>query len=257
MNLAWSSGRQRSAAASSYEPAAAGRGYPDRDQHCRSDYDHARGIYPLYFLANIASRAAMLIVLIVLTRLLPTAEYGLFALVVTVGEILEMGSSNWVRVYLLRTEAGAGKMRPRQLGRALVLSAGGTSAALVASMVVAPFISADRMGEMMLAIAVYIGAFALLRTTLTLAQLSRSHIPYAAIETGRALCIVTATIIAAVIYPNSFLPASLALSLAAGTCAAHGLLATKRLRIPLMLPRGGYLAALSFGIPFLLANCLS
>ena len=155
MNLAWSSGRQRSAAASSYEPAAAGRGYPDRDQHSRSDYDHARGIYPLYFLANIASRAAMLIVLIVLTRLLPTTEYGLFALVVTVGEILEMGSSNWVRVYLLRTEAGAGKMRPRQLGRALVLSASGTAAALVASMVVAPFISADRMGEMILAVAVY------------------------------------------------------------------------------------------------------
>jgi O-antigen/teichoic acid export membrane protein len=257
MNFAWSSGRQRSASASSCEPAAASRRYPDRDRHSRSDHDHARGIYPLYFLANIASRAAMLIVLIVLTRLLPTAEYGLFALVVTVGEILEMGSSNWVRVYLLRTEAGAGKMRPRQVGRALVLSAGGTCAALVASMVIAPFISAGRMSEMMLAVAVYIAAFALLRTTLTLAQLSRSHVPYAAIETGRALLIVTATIIAAVLYPTSFLPASLAFSLATGTCAALGLLAAKRLRLRLMLPRGGYLAALSFGVPFLLANCLS
>ena len=137
--------------------------------------------------------------------------------ILTVGEILEMGSSNWVRVYLLRTEAGAGKMRPRQVGRALVLSAGGTCAALVASMVSAPFISAGRMSEMMLAVAVYIAAFALLRTTLTLAQLSRSHVPYAAIETGRALLIVTATIIAAVLYPTSFLPASLAFSLATGT----------------------------------------
>src|SRR5581483_1829928 len=153
-------------------------------------------VYPLYFLANIASRAAMLIVLVVLTRLLPTTEYGLFALVVTVGEILEMGSSNWIRIYLLRTEAGAHKMRPRQLGQALVLSAGGTSVALAASILVAPFISADRMCEMMLAVAAYITAFALLRTTLTWAQLSRSHMPYAAIETGRALLIVTSAIIA-------------------------------------------------------------
>jgi O-antigen/teichoic acid export membrane protein len=257
MNFAWSSGRQRGAAAASGEPVAACRDYRDQDQHSRSDHDHARGIYPLYFLANIASRASMLIVLIVLTRLLPTAEYGLFALVVTVGEILEMGSSNRVRVYLLRTEAGARKMRPRQLGRALVLSAGGTAAALATSILVAPFISADRMSEMMLAVAVYIAAFALLRTTLTLAQLSRSHVPYAAIETGRALLIVTSTIVAAIIYPNSFLAASLALSFATGICAALGLLAAKRLRVWLILPRGGYLAALSFGIPFLLANCLA
>jgi O-antigen/teichoic acid export membrane protein len=257
MNFAWSSGRQRSAVAASCEPAAASRDYPDQNQHSRSDHDHARGVYPLYFLANIASRASMLVVLIVLTRLLPAAEYGLFALVVTVGEMLEMGSSNWVRVYLLRTEAGAGKMRARQLGRALVLSAGGAAAALLTSILVAPFISADRVGEMMLAVAVYIAAFAVLRTTLTFAQLSRSHVPYAAIETGRALLIVTSTIIAAVIYPNSFLPASLALSLATGTCAVLGLLAAKRLRARLAFPRGGYLAALAFGVPFLLANCLA
>src|SRR5215471_8503167 len=148
MNFAWSFGRQKSATAAAREPDMADREPLGHDQNARSDHDHARGVYPLYFLANVASRASMLIVLIVLTRLLPTAEYGLFALVVTVGEILEMGSSNWVRVHLLRTEAGAGKMRPRQLGRALVL--GGTSAALVASILVAPFISADRMGEMTL-----------------------------------------------------------------------------------------------------------
>jgi O-antigen/teichoic acid export membrane protein len=256
MNFAWSFGRQKSAAAAG-QPAAADRGRAGPDQHARSDHEHARGVYPLYFLANVASRASMLVVLIVLTRLLPTAEYGLFALVVTVGEILEMGSSNWVRVYLLRTEAGAPRMRPSQLGRALVLSCGGTAAALIASVLVAPFISAERTAEMTLAVAAYIAAFALLRTTLTFAQLSRSHVPYAIIEIGRSLCIVTSTIIAAVLYPGSFLPVSLALSLSTATCAALGLLATGRLRARLVFPRGGYVAALSFGVPFLLANCLS
>jgi hypothetical protein len=157
MNFAWSFGRQKSAAAAD-EPAATDHGRPGTDQHARSDHEHARGVYPLYFLANVASRASMLVVLIVLTRLLPTTEYGLFALVVTVGEILEMGSSNWVRVYLLRTEAGAPGMRPRQLGRALVLSAGGTATALIASVLVAPFISADHTAEMTLAVATYVAA---------------------------------------------------------------------------------------------------
>jgi O-antigen/teichoic acid export membrane protein len=211
----------------------------------------------MYFLANIAARASLLVVLIVLTRMLPAAEYGLFALVVTVGEILEMGSSNWVRVYLLRTEAGAHKIRPRQLGRALLLSAGGTVAALAVSMLIAPFVSADRVGDMMLAVAVYIAAFALLRTTLMLAQLSRSHVPYAVIESARALIVVLATIVFARLYPHSFLPASLALSLATGACALLGLLFARGLQMRAIIPRGGYLAALSFGVPFLLANCLS
>jgi O-antigen/teichoic acid export membrane protein len=261
MNFAWSLGRHKDADARAPTAVTGGnaskRQDRHQDRHSASDQDHARGVYPLYFLANIATRASMLVVLIVLTRLLPAAEYGLFALVVTVGEILEMGSSNWVRVYLLRTEAGAHKIRPRQLGRALLLSAGGTVAALAVSMLIAPFISAERVGGMMLAVAVYIAAFSLLRTTLMLAQLSRSHIPYAVIETARAIIVVAATIVFARLYPQSFLPASLALSLATGACAALGLLFARSLQMRTIIPRGGYLAALSFGVPFLLANCLA
>jgi O-antigen/teichoic acid export membrane protein len=255
MNFAWSFGRQKGAAAEACAPAVAGHEPQRRDR--QSDNEHARGVYPLYFLANIAARASMLVVLVVLTRLLPAAEYGLFALVVTVGEILEMGSSNWVRVYLLRSEAGTRKIRPRQLGRSLLLSVGGTVAALAISTLIAPFVSAEHVGEMMLAIAVYIAAFALLRTTLLLAQLSRSHIPYAAIEIARALTVVVATIVFARLYPHSFFPASMALSLATGACAALGLLLAPGLQMRMIIPRGGYLAALSFGVPFLLAHCLA
>src|SRR5262249_55330163 len=141
--------------------------------------------------------------------------------------------------------------------RAMVLSAGGTAAALITSTLIAPFISSEHTAEMTLAIVAYIAAFAMLRTTLTFAQLSRSHVPYAVIEIGRSLCIVISTIIAAVVYPGSFLPVSLALSLSTATCAALGLLATGSLRVRVAFPRAGYLAALSFGIPFLLANCLA
>ena len=257
MSFAWSSGRQKSAVAASCEPMAAHRGNPVQGEHPRSDPDRARAVYPLYFLSNVATRVAMLIVLIVLTRLLPTVEYGLFALVVTLGEILEMASTDWIRVYLLRTEAGASKLRPRRLGRALALSIGGTFVGLSTSMLVVPFISPGRTPEMMLAVAVYIAAFALLRMTLTLMQLLRSHTPYVAVESGRALGIVTATIIVAMVSPHSFLPASLALSLVTGASAALGLFSAGRLVVRPVLPRGGYLAALTFGVPFLLANTLS
>ena len=160
MNFAWSARREPDGMAVSPESDAA------KESRSGSHVESARGVYPLYFAANAAPRVAMLVVLIVLTRLLPTTEYGLFALVVTTGEILEMASSNWIRVYLLRTEAGANELRPRRLGRSLALSAGCALAGLVISVAVAPFIAGERAAAMMLATAAYIAAFALLRLTL-------------------------------------------------------------------------------------------
>ena len=250
MNFAWSARREPDGMAVSPESDAA------KESRSGSHVESARGVYPLYFAANAAPRVAMLVVLIVLTRLLPTTEYGLFALVVTTGEILEMASSNWIRVYLLRTEAGANELRPRRLGRSLALSAGCALAGLVISVAVAPFIAGERAAAMMLATAAYIAAFALLRLTLTLAQLSRSHRTYAAVECGRALGIVTATIIVAVAEPHSFLPTSIALSLVTGAAAAFGLASVSRSLTRPLLPRGGYWAALAFGVPYLLASTL-
>lgn len=250
MNFAWSARPARDSVAVPPESESA------KDSHSRSNAESARGVYPLYFAANVAPRVAMLAVLVVLTRLLPTAEYGLFALVVTTGEILEMASSNWIRVYLLRAEAGANELRPRRLGRALALSAGCAFAGLAISVAVAPFIVGERTAAMMLATGVYIAAFALLRLTLTLAQLARSHKTYAAVECGRALGIVAATIIVAVAAPHSFLPASIALSLVTGLTAAAGLASVSRSLIRPLLPRGGYWAALGFGVPYLLATAL-
>jgi O-antigen/teichoic acid export membrane protein len=228
----------------------------DRTARRRSDAVKVRGVYPLYIAANIAPRLAMFVVLIVLTRLLPVAEYGLFALVVTTGEILEMSWTNWIRVYLLRTEAGTAKLRPRRLGRALVLSACGALAGLVTSTLVVPFLNPDHTAEMLVSVLIYIAAFALLRTTLTLLQLSRSHIIYATVECGRGISILAATITAALIEPQSFFPTSVALSLATGGSAAIGIaLATRTLGRP-QLPRGGYLVALAFGVPYVLANTL-
>lgn len=231
-------------------------GAADRSGRSRLDGAKTSVAYPLYIAASIAPRAAMFVVLIVLTRLLPVAEYGLFALVVTTGEILESSSTNWVRVYLLRTEAGAAKLKPRRLGRALALSVGGTLAGLVTAAAITPFISSDRTAEMMAAVGAYIAAFALLRITLALLQLSRNHAAYAVLECGRGASMLAATVVVALVHPHSFLPTSIALSLATGGTAALGMVfASRNLPRP-ALPLGGYLAAVAFGVPYVLANAL-
>jgi O-antigen/teichoic acid export membrane protein len=256
MNSTSSSRRQKVAIAAPGETAMALGMSSAAAKQPRHDADKARGVYPLYIVANVTPRIAMFVVLIVLTRLLPVAEYGLFALVVTTGEILEMASADWIRIYLLRTEAGQAKLRPRRLGRAVVLSAGATLAALGTSVLAIPFISDGRTGEMTVAVIVYIMAFALLRTTLTLLQLSRNHRAFAAVECGRGLANLAATIIMAIIHPHSFLLTSIALSLTTGTSAALGLAFSARYLTRPIFPRGGYFVALAFGVPFVAANTL-
>jgi O-antigen/teichoic acid export membrane protein len=250
MAFAWSSRGQRDGVAVPLQREAAKEG------GAPSHSESARGVFPFYFAANMATRAAMLIVLIVLTRLLSRTEYGLFALVVTTGEILEMASSNWIRIYLLRTESGAKTLRARRLGRALVLSAGGALVALAAAMLVVPFIGGERTAETLLAVCAYIGAFAILRMMLMLAQLSRSHRSYVGVECGRSFGVVAATVCVAMMQPHSFLPASLALSLVTAGSATLGLLFTARGLVRPSFPRGGYLVALAFGAPYVLTNTL-
>ncbi len=256
MNFAWPSGGRKEKIALSVRTALKHSECADVAARQQFDVTPPRGIYPLYIAANIAPRVAMLVVMIVLTRLLAAEEYGLFVLVVTTGEILEMSWTDWIRIYLLRTEAVATTPRRRRLGRALALSGGGTLAALATSLLVVPFINADSTIEMMLAVDSYIAAFALLRTTLMLAQLSRSHLTFAAVECTRAVGILAATTIVAVTHPHSFLPTSIALSLATAGSATLGLLLSIRYSARPVLPRGGYLVALAFGVPFVLASML-
>jgi O-antigen/teichoic acid export membrane protein len=216
-----------------------------------------RVTYPLYVVANVAPRIAMFVLLMVFTRVLPVQEFGFFALVVTLGEILDMTISNWVRVYILRTDAGAPKLSSRRLGRTLTLSWATTLFSLVIAVIVVPMVSAVREIELVLGTIAYIVAFSVARLTLTLALLTQRHAVYAAIEGARALGIVATTAIVAFTHTKSFLPASLILSLMTGGICAASLLNTLRGLPRPRLSRRGYQAALGFGLPFMLASLLS
>lgn len=215
-----------------------------------------RAIYLLYIAAGMAPRLAMFALLMVFTRLLPVAEFGLFALVVTIGEILDSTMSNWVRIYILRNGTGGGTMPAGRLGRALGLSAGTLLLALLVAAAAVPFISGVRSSELLLGTLVYIVAFSLARLTLTFAQLRQLHVSYAAIEWARAAGIAAAIAIVAALGIRSFLPASLILSSITGGIAAVSLLFTL---YGLPRPRFlgyGYGAALTFGLPIMLASLL-
>jgi O-antigen/teichoic acid export membrane protein len=193
----------------------------------------------------------------VFTRVLPVQEFGLFALVVTMGEILDMTAANWVRVYILRTDAGLKNLTGRRLGRALSLSWGATLFSLAAAAVTVPLVSDIRDGDLVLGTLVYIVAFSLVRLTLTFAQLTQRHVAYAVIEGTRAVGIAMATAIVPLAHITSFLPASLILSFVTAAICGVSLIYTLRGLPRPHIPSSGYLAAFEFGLPFMLAALLS
>jgi O-antigen/teichoic acid export membrane protein len=236
--------------------AAPGRARDTTGPKPVDDAEATRIGYLLYLAANIGPRLATLILLVVLTRVLTADEYGLFALVVTAGEILDMASTGWIRIYMLRTEGGAAILRPRRLGRALGLNLGATSFALLAATFVVPLINKEHEGELLVAALAYVVAFALLRLTLTLAQLGRCHGSYTMVESLRAVGVVGVTAVTLLIHQQSFLAVSLAISATTAISALVGLaLVTRHIPRP-VFPRRGYIEPLAFGLPFVLAATL-
>jgi O-antigen/teichoic acid export membrane protein len=209
-----------------------------------------------YIVANIAPRAAMFVLMIALTRTLPIAQYGLFALAVAIGEILDMVASNWIRFYLLRTEAAAADLGSDAVSRSLVLAVVSTALAVVATFFVVPLVDEPHARELIIATVAYICAFAILRTTLTLTQLLRQHRLYLFIESVRACGILIGSGLALVYRQSDFLPACLALAAITAVASLAGLAICFSQMPCLRFPRGGYLAAVKYGMPFAVATSL-
>jgi len=76
----------------------------------------------LYFGANLVPRLSTFVLLLVLTRLLSMDDYGMFALIVVTGEILDMATGGWVRLFVLSSESKDRVPSAGRLGRALVLT---------------------------------------------------------------------------------------------------------------------------------------
>ncbi|PZO80281.1 MAG: hypothetical protein DI629_07625 [Mesorhizobium amorphae] len=183
----------------------------------------------IYGPAIFLTRISALLLLVIVTRLIGQAEYGLLTLVVTVGEMTDLAVSNWLRIALLRL-GGKGEISRGSLllaGRVLVLS---TALALVIAVAGSIVVVPDRWAEFALAVCAYLVAGSIARFALTVLQMQQRHATYSLLETLRALLQLALPVGAVFVFPDSFLAVSLGTSagmLIAGVVA--GLMAARRL----------------------------
>ncbi len=213
-----------------------------------------RATYVLYFAANLAPRALMFALMLALTHLMPIAEYGSFVLVVTTGEILDMGLGNWVRILALRSEGKNTVVRPRRLGRLIALTVAMTGAALLLASL--GNVGRGNAGPFTLGVAAYLLAFAPHRLGLTLLQIQRKHTAYAVVEALRAGGTLAAATGATVFIGPQFLPAALGLAGATLLSGMLGLFIAMRGVPRPRRARRGYLACLMYGLPIILSSAL-
>ena len=214
--------------------------------------------YVLYLASGIAGRAGMLAVLVVITRFLGTAEYGFFALVVATGEMLDMIANNWIRIHVLREQAGRPLIGSVRMGRTLALYGAMTFAAAMAALIVAYLVDAPDTAAFAFASVSYIAAFALLRLCQTLMQQQQNHLGFAAVEISRSVLACGAAVVIAAL-THSYALAAIGLAAATALCAFAGLIAIFRSqpRPRAARSKAGYATAFAFGAPVAVVAALA
>ncbi|MBU1307350.1 MAG: oligosaccharide flippase family protein [Alphaproteobacteria bacterium] len=166
----------------------------------------------IYAPAILLTRLSALLLLAIATRLVDQTEYGLLTLVVTIGEMTDIATTNWLRISLLRLGGRKDISRGSLFlaGRVMVLS---TLVALVASAGASMLVAPDRWIEFALAVGGYLVAGTLGRFALTVLQMQQRHSSYSLLEFLRAILQLVLPLLAITILPGSFLAVSLGSSL--------------------------------------------
>lgn len=163
----------------------------------------------IYLPGILLPRLAALGLIIIMTHLLPKAEYGLLTLVITVGELVDTSLTTWVRLALLRLGAGGQASRGLAnvvLGSVALMTALGAVVSLIISLALVP----DRPLQFWIAVLAYVVSITSLRVGLALLQLNNRNLTYSVLEMCRAALSFTAAITAAVGVRDNFLAPSLA-----------------------------------------------
>ena len=182
----------------------------------------------IYGPAVLFTRLGAFLFVIMATRLLDQAEYGLLTLVVTVGEMIDIAVSEWMRIALLRL-GGTGSVSGGSLKRAGFLLMGTTTLALLLAVPASAVVVPDRWQEFSIAVSFYLIAGSIARFSLIVLQMQQRHTAYLLLEFLRAALQLGLPIISIASDHKSFLVISLASSL--GTLVAGlvaGWVAAKR-----------------------------
>lgn len=203
----------------------------------------------IYAPAILLTRISALLLLVIATRLIDQTEYGLLALVVTVGELTDSALTNWLRIALLRL-GGKGEISRGSLllaARVLVVTAAlGLVFSAGASLVIAP----ERWVEFAIAVGVYLAVAAVSRFALTILQMQQRHSTYSLLEFARAALQLVLPVAAIWVFHDSFLMVSLASSLATLIAGLSALLIALRRVVP-GAPRFTHRELFALGIPLI------
>ncbi|MDC9826306.1 polysaccharide biosynthesis C-terminal domain-containing protein [Devosia sp. ZB163] len=181
----------------------------------------------IYAPAILFTRLSALLLLVIATRLIDQTEYGLLALVVTVGELTDSAVTNWLRIALLRL-GGKGEISRGSLALAARVLAVTTLVGLVVSAVASGLVVPERWAEFAAAVCVYLIVGAVSRFALTVLQMQQRHGAYSLLEFVRAALQLVLPVVAVMLAPHSFLVVSLASSAATLLAGLVGL----RLALP-------------------------
>ena len=148
------------------------------------------------------------------TRLVDQTEYGLLTLVVTVGEMTDAATTNWLRIALLRL-GGKGDISRGSLflaGRVTCCDHAGCAVDLdrAPRLLVAP----ERWIAVLLAVGGYLVAGSVDRFALTMLQMQQRHSTYILLEFLRAVLQLACHCWPSSLFRSPFLPVSLGSSLA-------------------------------------------
>lgn len=170
---------------------------------------------------SVSSRLATLAVLILLPSYIGLHDYGLFALVITLGEIIEMTAANWFRLLLIRqsvqSEATqAPETIPTTRFSFTTLAIGTGALSVIAAWAIAPFVPDAPDFELSVAVSIYIINFAILRLVLTLLQALNRQGLFGLVESIRGIAMLV--LVFGVVFGGwgNFFHTALAFSLAAG-----------------------------------------
>lgn len=167
----------------------------------------------IYAPAILLPRISAVLLLIVTTRLVDTVEYGLLALVITIGEMIDVAITNWLRVALIRLGGSVDVARGTLRRAANVLAVTTTLGILVAtaaSMALVP----DRWQEFSIAVALYLVTGAIARFGLTTLQMQQRQALFTMMEGLRAFLAIVLPIAALFYVQPTFFAASVGSSLA-------------------------------------------
>lgn len=209
----------------------------------------------IYAPAIFLTRISALLLLVIATRLLDQTEYGLLALVATIGEMTDMAVTNWLRIAFIRL-GGKGAITKGSLRLAARTLALTTVLALSISTAVSIAVVPERWQEFSLAVGAYLVAGSVTRFALCVLQMQQRHSVYSLLELLRAALGILLPALALLLIGGSFFVATLASSLGAVIAGGVGL-ALALARVVPGAPRFAYRDLLTLGVPLVVMALLA